>query len=346
MTIATTIPDTMDYVTDEQVFPVWLNRSSSAIHKDGVKKERMNSILSSRPALLSFFFLSLWLATGSPVCGASLDDRLAKARLELEIGMATEQRILTELNHYRSSEDASPDRIALYETYLDRVRQLTEEKRKVVQQLEQARRRSLPASNAGTPDTDLPPPSLDIPEDQELDELRALQRELDQSIAAFDDMLLTENELARVQSDLKMKQLAQEAAQAARNLREGDGGGGEGTEESETGMESGTSSSGDGDETGENSEEGGMEGIEGEAGEASQDPGSKETGGGQDRSKRASKSSKGQGGEASAGQSQQTTVSQDDDIVARQLREAAENETDPVLKEKLWKEYNDYKKGL
>lgn len=33
----------------------------------------------------------------------------------------------------------------------------------------------------------------------------------------------------------------------------------------------------------------------------------------------------------------------DDDIVARQLREAAENETDPVLKEKLWQEYRDYK---
>ncbi len=35
----------------------------------------------------------------------------------------------------------------------------------------------------------------------------------------------------------------------------------------------------------------------------------------------------------------------DDDIVARQLREAAEAETDPVLKEKLWKEYINYKKG-
>jgi hypothetical protein len=36
---------------------------------------------------------------------------------------------------------------------------------------------------------------------------------------------------------------------------------------------------------------------------------------------------------------------EDDDIVARQLREAAENETDPELKEKLWKEYEDYKKN-
>ena len=35
----------------------------------------------------------------------------------------------------------------------------------------------------------------------------------------------------------------------------------------------------------------------------------------------------------------------DDDVVARQLREAAEKEPDPVLKEKLWEEYRKYKEG-
>jgi len=35
----------------------------------------------------------------------------------------------------------------------------------------------------------------------------------------------------------------------------------------------------------------------------------------------------------------------DDDVVARQLREAAEKETDPELKAKLWEEYRRYKKG-
>lgn len=33
----------------------------------------------------------------------------------------------------------------------------------------------------------------------------------------------------------------------------------------------------------------------------------------------------------------------DDDIIARRLRKAAEEETDPELKERLWKEYEDYK---
>jgi hypothetical protein len=35
----------------------------------------------------------------------------------------------------------------------------------------------------------------------------------------------------------------------------------------------------------------------------------------------------------------------DDDIVARQLREAAENEKDPELRDKLWDEYRAYKKA-
>jgi hypothetical protein len=37
---------------------------------------------------------------------------------------------------------------------------------------------------------------------------------------------------------------------------------------------------------------------------------------------------------------------ENDDLVARQLREAAEKETDPELREKLWKEYIDYKNSV
>jgi hypothetical protein len=34
-----------------------------------------------------------------------------------------------------------------------------------------------------------------------------------------------------------------------------------------------------------------------------------------------------------------------DDIVARRLRKAAEQETDPGLKQKLWREYVDYRQN-
>ena len=48
-----------------------------------------------------------------------------------------------------------------------------------------------------------------------------------------------------------------------------------------------------------------------------------------------------------AGQGMQPTASEDfyadDDVVARQLREAAERETDPELADKLWQEYRNYK---
>jgi hypothetical protein len=37
--------------------------------------------------------------------------------------------------------------------------------------------------------------------------------------------------------------------------------------------------------------------------------------------------------------------SSDDDVIARQLREAAETETDPLLKKQLWEEYKKYKKS-
>ena len=47
---------------------------------------------------------------------------------------------------------------------------------------------------------------------------------------------------------------------------------------------------------------------------------------------------------ARRGQKRTYVEERDDDIVARQLREAAEKEKDPVLKEKLWKEYEEYKK--
>jgi len=58
----------------------------------------------------------------------------------------------------------------------------------------------------------------------------------------------------------------------------------------------------------------------------------------------------GDGAGQSAGSSSQSGIEEldtrDDDIVARQLREAAEKETDPELKKKLWEEYRKYKEGV
>ena len=52
-------------------------------------------------------------------------------------------------------------------------------------------------------------------------------------------------------------------------------------------------------------------------------------------------------GKASKEQTAQgiSSLAKDDDIVARQLREAAEKEKDPELRKRLWEEYRKYKEG-
>ncbi|NPA94215.1 MAG: DUF4175 domain-containing protein [Thermodesulfobacteria bacterium] len=49
--------------------------------------------------------------------------------------------------------------------------------------------------------------------------------------------------------------------------------------------------------------------------------------------------------QAASARGKNGTIGEDDDIVARQLREAAERETDPELKKRLWEEYRRYKEG-
>lgn len=52
------------------------------------------------------------------------------------------------------------------------------------------------------------------------------------------------------------------------------------------------------------------------------------------------------GGDAGAPVPDDVGDGSDDDIVARQLREAAMAEEDPELRERLWQEYRDYKASL
>jgi hypothetical protein len=70
-----------------------------------------------------------------------------------------------------------------------------------------------------------------------------------------------------------------------------------------------------------------------------------ETTGGSADTETASRDGSRKGGKGGSADDRHRTDYEDDDIVARQLREAAENETDPELKEKLWKEYEEYKKS-
>ncbi len=69
-------------------------------------------------------------------------------------------------------------------------------------------------------------------------------------------------------------------------------------------------------------------------------------GGGDPSSEQAASGRDGPGGSGGAAQAPQDVGDgSDDDIIARNLREAAMEESDPELREKLWEEYRDYKRG-
>jgi hypothetical protein len=291
--------------------------------------------------------LIVGLFARSAFAARNLDDQIAQARRDWLVGLATEKRIAEELAQYQASDTASPEVVQLYETYLDRVQRLTEEKRLLLEQLEQQDVRAPAGASGAAQPTAKPAYNPQVPEDQELDELSALNQQLNRSLAAFDDMLLREIEQSRVQSDLKMKQLAREAAQAKKAL--GKQGQMEGSAESKSGMQEGQSSDGAGNETGQmdKDRQGAQRDAAGAMGDMDKKGNRKTTGEGTDLAKSQNKKQKGsEAGGKEPPSGDENISSQDDDIVARQLREAAENETDPELKAKLWKEYRDYKRSL
>ena len=95
-----------------------------------------------------------------------------------------------------------------------------------------------------------------------------------------------------------------------------------------------------------------MVGIEGLPGEGPEGAGGDAGGRGESAGERSGEQGGGGGvGGGAAGGSGPNTVpadipdGRDDDIVARQLREAAMKETDPELRERLWEEYRQYKQS-
>jgi len=142
--------------------------------------------------------------------------------------------------------------------------------------------------------------------------MAALDRGFGESLGQFDERL------AREQFDLEQQRQAVAAEQAARNAAEARGAG-----------------DGDGDGSGGMSmpppppSGGGFEGDENGAYDVAQNPGGRSSPG--DRAGLPVPDDVGDG--------------RNDDIVARQLREAAERETDPELRERLWDEYREYKRS-
>ena len=162
---------------------------------------------------------------------------------------------------------------------------------------------------------------VSFPQEKTEDErVAALEDQLRSSMSEFDELLLRE-----------MEELERKRSSAG---------------------DPGSDGTGSGQDSGGTSESGEETGSESAAGSEQQESGSDQQGQEQTAS-RTTETGQQQSGSHGGGQNTDPTGSKvkrdgppdegDDDIVARQLREAAENETDPVLREKLWEEYRRYK---
>jgi hypothetical protein len=281
-------------------------------------------------ALTGMLFL-IGAAFAAPALSAATPFELERARETLKISQAARDRITGELSDLKASGNASPEVLSAYETYLARVQEMVDENQKALAQMEaaySAHQARSQAAAAGTPAiAGAAPPSAGLGEDP-ADRLKALDRQFNESLAAFDEMLLKELRLIQAASAKRMQGLSEAAAEAGRQA--GEKGGASSAGKGSTAETAGSGTAGGGSEKGEAGTE-----------QAKTSEGSGKPGG-------AAGSGQGAGGWGPGGTGAPPgsyTPSPDDDIVARQLREAAEKETDPDLKAKLWKEYEAYKKS-
>ncbi|MBW2505062.1 MAG: hypothetical protein JRE16_10905 [Deltaproteobacteria bacterium] len=176
--------------------------------------------------------------------------------------------------------------------------------------------------------------SAQTPEEQN----EALQDQFLQSLGAFDDMLAKEE--VKVASRVPRQRETGGRRAGSGSSGTGSNGGQAGSEGSGAAGSSAGSMSGQSPASGQGEQGNGREG----GGMSQQQTGESATGGGSSDGGAGQGAASGQQKGSTAGVSQgRLPPPEDDDIVARQLREAAEKEQDPELKEKLWEEYWKYK---
>ena len=275
--------------------------------------------------LLAFGWVYIFIQ--STACAADLSKAaIEQARQDLRVSLFSYNSAAAQLDQLTNSGNASPELLELYQSYLNRLEKILIENRKMVGEMEALYAASRPTLHHGQPSyssmENEPNQELHtLPQEHIYDELAALEGELNKSVSEFDEMLLIEDaelaaklEAIRANSAGKLQDLTAEAHTAEKEIR--------------AQTDSHTSSA-DAVSDEDSSKKSSIEG------EHSNDEVKK----GGDFEER--KSHPGMGDKTDRHRQEQ--IEYDDDIVARQLREAAEKETDPELKKKLWQEYEQYK---
>jgi hypothetical protein len=173
-------------------------------------------------------------------------------------------------------------------------------------------------------------------------------------MAEFDGMLLKQQQA--LEEKQRKDPLPDRSGESAGGSAGGEGEGGEGQADQAGGKDDRTAAEKRADaeaEAAEKRAKAGETGQAGEAGEAGAPTADTGTGGSTDAGRLEGGTpvtAPVEGGPASPGPDRPAVPAdvgdgKDDDVVARQLREAAMKEKDPAIREKLWEEYREYTKG-
>lgn len=273
----------------------------------GVCQEMQTSIQRKKLKQLFTLFVALPMMLAVILAWTATDESIAQLRLDHAALRAAEDdyRAQRELNGLSGAEAAE------YAAYVARLQ------RRVFEGC-----RAVLASGTPNPQ-DLPCPLFIPPVTQSADIALQAERTSQEQVAVLDAMLMAG--LSEYDERLLREQERIKAATPNDNPAGGGNGAGTGGE--------GAGTEGDAGDQGRNS--GGVAGDSSESGTSGGQPGGGPVEG--------SESAGGAGTERE--QPADAGDGSDDDVVARQLREAAEKETDPELKAKLWEEYRRYKRG-
>ncbi|MGB8437329.1 MAG: hypothetical protein WCE38_24045 [Burkholderiales bacterium] len=253
-------------------------------------------------------------------------DALVQARHDLAISEQVLARLTERVVAAQANSTTGADERAQLDEYLARVRALVATNRARVRSLEeQAARKS--AGAPGAPESAQPVAVV-----TEAERVAMLDEKLRNSLEAFDKLLLDEARKARAH---EAEAAAAEGGNGGGGAKGGNGSAGNGTGKRSAGSQnerSGERQAG-GPTTGAgDASRGGTRGVVQEG-----SPGGPVGGSDPTASDRES---------ASAPPPPDVGSGNDDDIVARQIRKAAEAEPDPELRKKLWDEYRKYKQGV
>lgn len=264
----------------------------------------------------------LWLAIAAGPAAADPRVELAHARHDLDVSEQVLARIAARVDLARADPATGEAQRLRLDEYLARVRDLVAANRERVRVLA----REVDALPAATPAA---ASGGGAAARTDAEEIAALDAKLGDSLSAFDQLLLEEARKARIRE----RREGGGAGGGAAGNGEGAAGGARGTRNAKGDPGAQGTHGADGEPGPGGTPEAGKESPQGPASE----PGSP---GGRVGGERPGTP----GGTAAT--PPDVGNGSDDDIVARQIRKAAESETDPELRKKLWDEYRKYKQGV